>query len=463
MKSPSKIAGETPSDLHLYERGKMELALLDESIRNLVTKLGYIYRSGIMPPTEAEQQRLLDAGAADLRVDLGDRRHYLEMVRDRDSLGATEGSLLLLTLADLGDTVPKVEQQVKFWLDRNVEIQLISEQGVQSSRDRPTLNRWLARLPHELKGRHIAEGHAHNRLNRKPPPGPAPFGYRRLEDTYVLDEQSAELVRDFFDRFLLFGSIRGAVTYFQQEREQPISVTTARRWLTSPVYRGDLKFKDGVTLRDTHPPLLNREEAAQIDRWFRRNSQISRRSASAPRALAGLVVCQTCNSSLRIVQATRKNRDKVYRYLRCPNCCYSINYDRAFQRTIQEVCQQLPERTATLNSTTVESIKNRIELQIESNKKKISGLLPERLSPLATDTNNSDLQFQRYQLEGENAKLSEQREQLPPENLAAIAQAVSIEPFWQSLSESEQRAYLREFIKQIRISADLDIELEFFF
>ena len=441
----------------------MGLTLLDESIQNLVRKLGYIYRPAIMPPTEDEKQRLLQLGTSELLVDLGDRQQYLNLVRDYGGEDTADVSLLFLSLTDLGETTPKVEQQLQFWLERGAELGVVTGNGVQSLGDSEVLGVWLAQLPQELKGRHIAEGHAQNRLNRKPPPGPAPFGYRRVGDTYEIDEQPAQLVRAFFDRFLLFGSIRGAVKEIAQERGERISVTTARRWLMSPVYRGDLKFKDGVTLRNTHPALLSREEAAQLDRWSRRNSAIASRSTSAPRALAGLVVCQSCQGALRIVQATRKNQAKVYRYLRCPTCRYSVNYELALTHTIQAVCQQLPERTANLGTVPIEIIKSRIELQIERNKSKISVLDTDIGLSSSLKSSDGDRQLQRYRLEGENATLSEKCEQLPPGNLAAIAQAVSIEPFWRSLSESEQRAYLREFIKQISINAEAEVELEFFF
>ncbi|MGK7911576.1 MAG: recombinase family protein [Synechococcus sp.] len=424
-------------------------------------KLGYIYRSAIVPPSEEEQSLLLRSGATDILVDLGDRQHYLNLIQQYSSEQATDLRLYLLSLTDLAETTPKVEQQVKFWLQRNADVVVATEEGVQSLSDLDVLAAFLTQLPQELKGRHISEGHAQNRLNRKPPPGPAPFGYRRVGDTYEIDERAAQRVRTFFERYLLFGSIRGAVKDINQAGENAISVTTARRWLTSPVYRGDLKFKDGVTLRDTHPALLTREEAAQIDRWSRRNGPIASRSTSAPRALAGLVVCQSCDRPLRIVQATKKRQAKVYRYLRCPNCRYSINYDLALTNTIQAVCQQLPQRTANLDSLPVESIKSRIELQIKSNKSKIVTL--DRESESRSTNGDDERQLQRYLLEGENAKLGEKRDQLPPGNLAAIAQAVSIEPFWRSLSESEQRAYLREFIKQISINSEADVKLEFFF
>jgi hypothetical protein len=41
---------------------------------------------------------------------------------------------------------------------------------------------------------------------------------------------------------------------------------------------------------------------------------------------------------------------------------------------------------------------------------------------------------------------------LPPVNLQAIAQTVSIPQFWSDLSEAERRFYFREFIRQIEIT-----------
>jgi hypothetical protein len=57
--------------------------------------------------------------------------------------------------------------------------------------------------------------------------------------------------------------------------------------------------------------------------------------------------------------------------------------------------------------------------------------------------------------------------QLPPGNLQAIAQAVSLPQFWLDLSEAERRFYFREFIKQIEImrqeSKSWSVQLKFIF
>ena len=59
------------------------------------------------------------------------------------------------------------------------------------------------------------------------------------------------------------------------------------------------------------------------------------------------------------------------------------------------------------------------------------------------------------------------KNQLPPANLQAIAQTITIEQFWLDLSEAERRFYLREFLEQIQISPKLQpgwkIQLKFIF
>ncbi|MCY7278155.1 MAG: recombinase family protein, partial [Phormidesmis sp. CAN_BIN44] len=71
-----------------------------------------------------------------------------------------------------------------------------------------------------------------------------------------------------------------------------------------------------------------------------------------------------------------------------------------------------------------------------------------------------------YTLRTEIAQLQDKLAQLPPANLRAIAQTVSIPQFWLDLSEPERRFYFREFIRQIdliRTKADWTLKLIFVF
>lgn len=300
----------------------------------------------------------------------------------------------------------------------------------------------------------IKEGHARNRLKALPPPGRAPYGYKRGKERYTIDRATAPIVKDFFEQFLLYGSLRGAVRYISQRYGKKISTSTAQRWLIHPVYRGDLGYQDGEVVRDTHTPLISREEAAQIDRLLRRNRRLPPRTAGTPRSLAGLVFCQTCGSKTIVTQVTRKGKGEVYLYLRPKDCaqksettpgCPGLQYDRVLEQVIQEICNTLPPAVAQLPSGET-GAKQSLETAIEKQEQ-----ILERIAELYQQgiLDDASTQLRTRSLRQEIATLRSQLEQLPPVNLQELVQAVAIPQFWQDLSESERRFFFREFIRRI--------------
>lgn len=105
-----------------------------------------------------------------------------------------------------------------------------------------------------------------------------------------------------------------------------------------------------------------------------------------------------------------------------------------------------------------------LQAQLE-HKQAILSQLPQLEADGILDAETADLR--RYKLQSELSQLQVQLAQLPPENLPAIAQAVSIPQFWLDLSEAERRFYLREFLQKIeliRISQqEWQLRLIFFF
>ena len=314
----------------------------------------------------------------------------------------------------------------------------------------------------------LERGHARNRLKMLPPPGKAPYGYRRGQDRYIVDRSTAPVVKDFFERFILFGSLRGAVRYLEKRYGKKISPTTGRNWLTNPVYRGSLQYKNQAIISHTHTAIINSEEAAQIDRLLRRNRTLPSRTASAPRSLAGLVICQKCQLNMNVSRVTQHHKKTEYLYLRCYKCpqrpkCKAIAYDQVLSQAIAKICTELPLAVAQLELPDGLAIENSYRQQIK-NKQNALQQLPELLQQGILDQETLDLRT--YKLRSEIAQLEIQIAQLPPGNLEAIAQAVSIPQFWLDLSEAERRFYFREFIQQIAIvrhESSWHIELKFIF
>lgn len=330
-----------------------------------------------------------------------------------------------------------------------------------------TLHR-LQTLQHQQRSQRIRQGHARNRLQALPPPGKAPYGYRRGKQGYVIDLATSPVVKEFFDQFLLYGSVRGAVRYLAKRYGKKIAPSTGQRWLSNPVYRGDLEYQDGQILRDTHPALLSRDEAAQIDRLLRRNRQIAPRAASAPRALAGLVSCAVCGSSMTITRVTQHNRSTEYLYLRPRRCtqqpkCSAIPYDEVLQATIQRICQDLAPMATGANLPDLSQARQGLQRAIAA-KAELLAQLPALVDQGILDHETAALRS--YKLRTEQAALENQAAQLPPVDLKATIATISIPEFWYDLSEAERRFYFREFLQAIhllRTETGWHLNLVFFF
>jgi DNA invertase Pin-like site-specific DNA recombinase len=380
--------------------------------------------------------------------DLGGREQLQQLLKDC----ATEPVqyLLIQRFEELGDTV----QQVCTSLEKleNLGIQLIVTDEKQTE-NRANLLKLLAEVQRSQHSRSIRKGHARNRIKAKIPPGKAPYGYRRSKERYTIDKSTAPTVKDFFEHFLIYGSLRGSVRYLAKKYNKKISVSTGRRWLTNPAYRGDLEYHNGQVISNTHVPIISREEAAQIDRLLRRNRRLPPRTASAPRSLAGLAICAECRSPMTVAKVNSYRKDREYLYLRPINCCRpakcsGLSYDEVLQSTISGICQNLPAAVAGLQMPDMNGIKAGIGRAIEF-KEQIINQLATLIENGILDTETAELRA--YKIRTEMAQLQSKLAQLPPVNLRETAQTVSLPQFWLDLSESERRFYFREFIDRIEI------------
>lgn len=342
--------------------------------------------------------------------------------------------------------------------------------GTLSAAVRITPQDWIylgAQIERKQHSRKVELGHENNRLQGTPPPGQAPYGYRRGKNSYLIDLRAAPVVKGFYEHFLLYGSLRRSVRFVAQTYGKSISVSTGKRWLTHPVYRGHLCYRQSEIISHTHPPLLTELEAAQVDRLVRRNQRFAGRSASAPRSLAGLVHCQNCGSGMTISQVTKPRSQKKYLYLRpkaCPNQpkCKGLPYEKVLDKTIQTVCNRLPEAVEQLkppDNSDKQVLLGQI-IQKEAMLTQVQSLLDDGI------LDRESAQLRTFNLETELSQLRSQRSNFPPVNLAETSKAIAIPEFWLDLSETERRFYLREFIQSIDISrgeTDWALSLSFVF
>lgn len=406
--------------------------------------------------------------------DLGKRLELEQLVRDMQAEPADY--LLLRRLEELGDSVQEVSDRITQLEALGVQL-IATEQSYTSHMGQDALEtkhscvdllKLLQEIQQNQRRYRILKGHARNRLDALPPPGKAPYGYRRGKDKYLLDRREAPVVKDFFEQFLLYGSLRGAVRYLAQKYGKKISVSTGRRWLTNPVYRGDLAYQNGDVISSTHVPIISREEAAQVDRLLRRNHRLPPRTASAPRSLAGLVVCGECKLPMTVVRVTTPRQASEYLYLRSTTCprqpkCRAIAYEQVLEQTITTICRQLPQAVAQMNFSQMDTLKNSLGEAIAT-KQDILAQLPKLKAEGILDSETADLRT--YNLRTEISELQAKLATLPPVNLRSVAESVSIPQFWLDLSETERRFYFREFIRQIeliRSQGEWQLQLIFIF
>lgn len=384
--------------------------------------------------------------------DWGDRSQLQQLLNDCETEPANY--LLMRRLEELGDTLAQVSDRLNQLEARGVIIIPTEQQYTSgSAKFRLDIFNLLQEIERQQRSRRIRKGHAKNRLEASPPPGKVPYGYRRSKGKYIIDRSTSPIVKDFFDNFLLYGSLRGTVRYISKKYAKKISVTTGRRWLTNPVYRGDTAYQNGEIISDTHVAIISREEAAQVDRLLRRNSRLPSRTASTPHSLAGLVVCSQCQSRMIVTSVTQRLRKQQYLYLRNTNCpqnpkCRAIPYLDVLEKTIEIVCRDLPLAVAGMNFTQLDVIKNILNDQI-THQEKILQQLPTLIETGVLDTETAKIRA--YKLRTEISQMHAKLAILPPVNLRSVAEAVSITQFWLDLSEVERRFYLREFIRQIEI------------
>lgn len=381
--------------------------------------------------------------------------------------------LVLRQLAELGDTIRAVTDCL-MELEQFGVCVVALEQAYRSdsqnsaSASSANLLSLLDGVQQQQRSRKIRQGHGQNRIKGLPPPGKAPYGYRRGRDRYIIDKTVAVVVREFFDQFLLYGSLRGAVRHIDKKYGKKISVSTGQHWLTNPAYRGDLSYQDQSVLSDTHTPLISRDEAAQVDRLLRRNRNLSPRAASAPRSLSGLVRCQQCQSAMTVSRVTAHRQTYEYLYLRPLTCpqqpkCKALPYDTVLEKTIERICQDLPDAIAGRPLPPLDLIKSGLSASVSA-KQSTLDQLPGLVDQQVLDEQTAGLRA--YRLKAEISEIKSRLSQLPPVNLLETSKTVSIAEFWRDLSETERRFYFREFIRAVAIvrsEEDWTIELQFIF
>jgi DNA invertase Pin-like site-specific DNA recombinase len=390
--------------------------------------------------------------------DIGDRQQLAQLISDCEK--NAPHYLLIRSLSEFGNSLFEINFAIAKIENLAIEIIAIEEDYnsskfkiISESKDKEKLVNIWEEVREKLYRKKLIKSHGKNRLNILPPPGKAPFGYLRGKESYIINRATSPIVRDFFDRFLLYSSVSDSVRYLAEKYEKKIALSTAIHWLKNPVYRGDLRYKNQEIIADTHTSIITREEAAQIDRILKSHRLVKTRSVSANYSLAGLLKCQQCQSFFRVSKVTNKKYPEKYLYLIPINCLgdcdyKSIKYDLVFEEVINKICREFPLLTKNINTPDSALIKQQLETKIKDNQEILNKLKTLVIENILDEETAS---IRNYKINIEIAQLKQKIAQLPPDSLQNIASTISNPQFWHDLSQTECRFYLREFIKAIKI------------
>lgn len=148
--------------------------------------------------------------------DLGGRQELEDLLQDCN-LEAPD-YLLIRRLEELGNSVLEVSDRLQQLESFQINIIAIESDFKTSVGEinRSDLIQLFIEIQNRQRSRRICHGHAKNRIKALPPPGKAPYGYRRGKERYILDRSVSPIVKEFFDRFLIYGSLRGAVRHLEK-------------------------------------------------------------------------------------------------------------------------------------------------------------------------------------------------------------------------------------------------------
>lgn len=129
--------------------------------------------------------------------DWGQRQQLTQLLTDLDT-GDRPDYLLLRRLDELGENLSEIGDRLQHIENYGVGI-IATEQDYQSDQplDQKALGQLFQTIGDRLRQQKIQRGHAKNRRQFLPPPGKAPYGYKRGQDRYLIDRSTAPVVKDF--------------------------------------------------------------------------------------------------------------------------------------------------------------------------------------------------------------------------------------------------------------------------
>lgn len=134
----------------------------------------------------------------------------------------------------------------------------------------------------------------------------APFGYRRANGGFIIDEKEAYIVQSIFERYNSGVGVDLLIKELQSEGIIPLDkswcATKILRILNNRSYLGEftVKFKDGdvVINKDIFPPIISNQLFDDVSLLLKKKKRLPRRAKGTSRLFSGVLTCHECGAPI---------------------------------------------------------------------------------------------------------------------------------------------------------------------
>lgn len=283
--------------------------------------------------------------------------------------------------------------------------------------------------------------------------GQMPLGYKTKNKHYVIDDDEAEIVRDMYEHFNVYHSVRDTLYYLQDKYNRSFTYQTIRRGLSNPMYTG-LKYGDPHFA----PSIIDTDLFNRTQELFKKKVYIKVPSSGRVYIFSGLLICPSCGAKLggthTLVHGSEYMQYHCNRHFiqkSCPNY-RSYNQKKIEQALLSTLEFRLKNYAANLSIDNSPSVRS--DEQEEALERKIKKLRDLYLSDLISRADYA-ADYTKY-----NKELEELRNAPPVKSpsidpkVLEMAQNGEIITAYNKLTDKNKRAFWHSITDHIDLDKD---------
>lgn len=392
-----------------------------------------------------------------------------DLLRMLDNLDTFD--ILIFTRLDrFSRNVLQANKMVEIMDEYNVAIKSIEEDDIDTStadgRFNFNLRVSLAQREAEKSGERIRSIFEFKIKNGQPISGNQPFGYKiETKDnkkTIVKDETLVPIIKDIFNYFAKYHTMRGTMTYINGKYDISKNYNCIRRIITSTEYYGLYEGNPNY-----YPPYITKEEFEKNQERVKAN--VKERKGSKVYLFTSLMKCPFCGFKMVGKYTKRKNKNGTTREYWGYICS---NHQRNKLCPSGKVINEKYVLEYLLNNVE-ELAKKHIAEVMEVKPAEQNDLPTNRINEILEEMDNLNYMFQKKRIdikkydrdyEALEKELANLQKETPKESDITILEEFlrsDWKDVYNSLDKENKRALWRNLIKEIKLDKDFKIKVDF--